>query len=48
MKQQIISDVMQQMLPYLDNAQMQQLEKTLENVLFGCEITVQIEKKGYR
>lgn len=45
MKQQIISDVMQQMLPYLDNAQMQQLENTLENVLFGCEITVQIEKK---
>lgn len=45
MKQQIISEVMQQMLPHLDNAQMQQLQKTLENALFGCEITVQIEKK---
>lgn len=45
MKQQIISEVMQQMLPYLDNAKMQQLQKALENVLFGCEITVQVEKK---
>ena len=45
MKQQIISEVMQQMLPHLDNAQMQQLQKVLENTLFGCEITAQIEKK---
>ena len=45
MKQQIISEVLQQMLPYLDSAKMQQLQKALENVLFGCEITVQIEKK---
>ena len=27
MKQQIISEVVQQMLPHLDNAQMQQLQK---------------------
>lgn len=46
MKQQIISEVLQQMLPYLDNAKMQQLQKALENVLFGCEVTVQIEKKS--
>ena len=45
MKQQIISEVVQQMLPHLDNAQMQQLQKVLENTLFGCEITVQTEKK---
>lgn len=45
MKQQIISEVVQQMLPHLDNAQMQQLQKVLENTLFGCEITVQIKKK---
>ena len=31
MKQQIISEVVQQMLPHLDNAQMQQLQKVLEN-----------------
>ena len=45
MKQQIISEVMQQMLSHLDNAQMQQLQKALENALFGYEITVQIGKK---
>ena len=44
MKQQIISEVMQQMLQYLDNAQIRQLQKTLENTLIGCEITVQIDK----
>ena len=44
MKQQIISEVVQQMLPHLDNAQMQQLQKVLENTLFGCEITAQTEK----
>jgi integrase/recombinase XerD len=46
MKQHIISGVMQQMLPHLDNVQMQQLQKVLENVLFGCEITIQIEKEN--
>ena len=45
MKQQIISEVVQQMLPHLDNAQMQQLQKVLENALFGCKITAQTEKK---
>ena len=40
MKQQIIIDVMQQMLPHLDNAQMQKLQKVLEYTLHGCEITV--------
>lgn len=40
MKQQIIIDVMQQMLPHLDNAKMQKLQKVLEYTLHGCEITV--------
>lgn len=40
MKQQIIIDVMQQMLPHLDNAQMQKLQKVLEYTLHGCEIMV--------
>ena len=40
MKQQIIIDVMQQMLPHLDNAQIQKLQKVLEYTLHGCEITV--------
>ncbi len=33
------------MLPHLDNVPMQQLQKALENALFGCAITVPIEKK---
>ena len=45
MKQQIISEVMQRMLPHLDNAQMQQLQKVLENTLFDYKITAQTEKK---
>ena len=45
MKQQIISEVLQQMLLHLDNAQMLQLRKVLENVMFGCEITVQMEQQ---
>ncbi len=45
MKQQIITDVVQQMLPHLDNAQLKQLQKVLENTLFDCEITKQDEKE---
>lgn len=45
MKQQIISDVVQQMLPHLDNVQLKELQKVLEYTLFGCEITKQKEKK---
>lgn len=45
MKQQIITEVMQQMLSHLDNAQMQQLKKVLESTLLGCEITMQTEKE---
>lgn len=46
MKQQIIIDVVQQMLPHLDNVQLKQLQKVLEHALFGCEITRQDEKKA--
>ena len=45
MKKQIISDVVQQMLPHLDNPQLKELQKVLEYTLFGCEITKQEEKK---
>ena len=45
MKQQIITDVVQQMLPHLDNAQLKQLQRALEYTLFGCEITRQDEKE---
>lgn len=45
MKQQIILEVVQQMLPHLDNFQTQQLQKVLENALFDCEIILQTDKK---
>ena len=45
MKQQIISEVMQQMLSHLDNAQLKELQKVLEYTLLGCEITKEEEKK---
>ena len=41
MKQQIITDVIQKMLPHLDNVQLKQLQKVLEATLFDCEITKQ-------
>ena len=46
MKQKIITEVMQHMLPHLDNAQLQQLQKVLESTLFGCEITSQADKEA--
>ena len=41
MKQQIITDVIQKMLPHLDNVQLKQLQKVLEVTLLDCEITKQ-------
>ena len=39
MKQELITEVMQQMLPYLDNTQMKQLEQVMEQTLFHYEVT---------
>lgn len=39
MRKDLIADVMQRMLPYLDNAQMKQLEQAMESVLQNYEIT---------
>lgn len=38
MKEQIISEITRQMLPYLDNAQMEQLMETLQHCLWAVEI----------
>lgn len=38
MKEALITEIMQQMLPYLDNAQLAQLKNTLEHSLWGLEI----------
>ena len=48
MKRQIITDVVQQMLPHLDNAQLKQLQKVLECTLFGCEYYKTGRKKKQR
>ena len=38
MKQELITDVVQQMLPYLDNAQLKQLKQALSIALSKCEV----------
>ena len=37
MKEQLIQEVQRQMLPYLNNAQLKQLQGVLEGVLSGVE-----------
>jgi site-specific recombinase XerD len=39
MKQRIMKEIVQQMLPYLDNAQLQKLQEVLEHSLYNCEIS---------
>ena len=39
MKEELITGVMQQMLPYLDNAQLKRLKQVMEQILFYYEIT---------
>jgi integrase/recombinase XerD len=40
MKNQIVSEITRQMIPYLDNAQMEQLQNVLQHVLWNVQITV--------
>ena len=39
MKEQLIQEVQRQMLPYLNNAQLKQLQGVLEGVLSGVELS---------
>ena len=39
MKQELMTEVMQQMLPYLDNSQLKQLKQVLEQTLFRYDVT---------
>lgn len=39
MKQKLINDVVSDMLPYLNNAQIERLQTVMQHVLFGYEIT---------
>lgn len=44
MKQQIINDITQQMLSYLDNAQLQKLQEVLEYSFYNYEISTKEEE----
>ena len=44
MKQKLISEIMQQMLPYLDNAQLSQLKQVMEQTLFHFDVSGAMEK----
>ena len=39
MKQRIMEEIVQQMLPHLDNAQLQKLQEDLEHSLYNYEIS---------
>lgn len=39
MKKQLIQEVQRQMLPFLNNAQLKQLQSVLEGVLSGVELS---------
>ena len=42
MKQNLITDVIQGMLPYLNNAQTERLQEVLQHTLFDYEVTMSI------
>ena len=39
MKNQLISEITRQMIPYLDNAQMEQLQEVLQHTFWNVQIT---------
>ena len=46
MKQKIMNEVLQKMLPYLDNAQLDQLKATVDSVLTKYEIVDEPDSKS--
>ncbi len=44
MKEKLIAEVMQEMLPYLDNAQMKQLREVLGQTLFHYGIRLKLRQ----
>lgn len=46
MKEKLITEVMQEMLPYLDNAQMKHLQEVMGQALFHYEVTERIVSPG--
>ena len=48
MKQTLINDVVQGMLPFLDNGQIEELQKVLKHALFKVEIQEKAPLKSRR
>ena len=48
MKQNLIMDIVQGMLPYLNNAQTQRLQEVLQHTLFDYEVAKRKVIKDYR
>lgn len=46
MKDGKTKEILQQMMPYLDNAQLAQLKKVLEHTLWNCTITENVQSSG--
>lgn len=47
MKKQLITEIMQAMLPYLDNAQLAHLQKTLEHSLWNVDVVASLDCSQY-
>lgn len=47
MKQEIITNIIKEMLPHLDNAQVRQLQKVLETEFLGVEVTQKEPSKEF-
>ena len=45
MKEQLITEITRQMLPYLDNYQMEQLQETLSHCFWGVQVSPEKEKE---
>ena len=45
MKQRIMEEIVQQMLPHLDNLQLQKLQEILEHSLYNCEISEKVNEE---
>ena len=43
MKEQLITEITRQMLPYLDNYQMEQLQETLSHCFWGVQVSPEEE-----
>lgn len=48
MKEQLMNEITCQMLPFLDNSQMKQLQKVLEHCFWGVQVVPEAEESGQR